>query len=72
MTFTYFSYSSDFDINFYGIVNFSAEVIAVSVKPPKMSLVYSSSTVMPAKCDSDGMFCLQSYQGFIINRSLVY
>ena len=30
------------------------------------------STVLPAKSDSDVMFCLQSYQGLIINRSLVY
>ena len=28
--------------------------------------------VMPAKSDSDVMFCLQSYQGLIIDRSLVY
>ena len=40
-------------------------------------LVFSSShkgrdgdTVLPAKSDSD-MFCLQSYQGLIIDRSLV-
>ena len=30
------------------------------------------STVLPAKSDSDVMFCLQSYQRLIINRSLVY
>ena len=29
-------------------------------------------TVQPAKSDSDIMVCLQSYQGFIIDRSLVY
>ena len=28
--------------------------------------------VLPAKSDSDVMLCLQSYQGFIIERSLVY
>ena len=31
-----------------------------------------SSTVLPAKSDSDYMFCLQSYQGLRIDRSLVY
>ena len=31
-----------------------------------------SVTVLPAKSDSDVMFCLQSYQGLIIDRSLVY
>ena len=31
-----------------------------------------NDTVLPAKSDSDGMFCLQSYQGFITDRSLVY
>ena len=30
------------------------------------------STALPAKSDSDFMFCLQSYQGLIINGSLVY
>ena len=29
-------------------------------------------TVLPAKSDSDIMFCLQSYQGQTIDRSLVY
>ena len=28
-------------------------------------------TVLPAKSDNDFMFCLQSYQGIIIDRSLV-
>ena len=30
------------------------------------------NTVLPAKSDSNVMFCLQSYSGFIIDRSLVY
>ena len=30
------------------------------------------TTVLPAKSDSDVMFCLQSYQGLRIDRSLVY
>ena len=29
-------------------------------------------TVLPAKSDSVAMFCLQSYQGLIIDRTLVY
>ena len=29
-------------------------------------------TVLPAKSDSDVMFCSQSYQGLIMDRSLVY
>ena len=29
-------------------------------------------TVLPAKSDSDVMFCLQSYQGLAIDRSLMY
>ena len=32
----------------------------------------SQSTVLPAKSDSDVMFCLQSYKGLRIDRSLVY
>ena len=31
-----------------------------------------TGTVLPAKSDSDFIFCLQSYQGLIIDRSLVY
>ena len=32
----------------------------------------STATVLPAKSDSDAMFCFQIYQGRIIDRSLVY
>ena len=34
--------------------------------------VCTDSTVVPAKSDSDVMFCLQSYQGHRIDISLVY
>ena len=30
------------------------------------------TAVLPAKSDSDFIFCLQSYQGLIIDKSLVY
>ena len=32
----------------------------------------NNATVLPANSDSDFMLCLQSYQGLIIDRSLVY
>ena len=32
----------------------------------------SEGTVLPAKSDSDVMFCLQNYQGLRIDISLVY
>ena len=32
----------------------------------------TKTTVLPAKSDSDIMFCLQSFQGLRIDRSLVY
>ena len=35
-------------------------------------LVLLESTILPAKSNSDVMFCLQNYQGLIIDRSLVY
>ena len=38
----------------------------------KDSVYLSTFTVMPAKCDSDVMFCLQIYQGLITDGSLVY
>ena len=34
--------------------------------------VQTMHTVLPAKSDSDVMFCLQSYQGLMIDKSLVY
>ena len=33
---------------------------------------FDLATVVPAKSDSDVMFCLQSYQGLLIDKSLVY
>ena len=30
------------------------------------------TTVLPVKSDSEVMFCIQSYQGLIIDISLVY
>ena len=36
------------------------------------SILGVSTTVLPAKSGSDIMFCLQSYQGLIIDRSLLY
>ena len=35
-------------------------------------LELAQTTVLPAKSNSDVMFCLQSYKGFIIGKSLVY
>ena len=37
-----------------------------------MHFTGSIPAVLPAKSDSDVMFCLQSYQGLMIDRSLVY
>ena len=36
------------------------------------NVIQRVATVQPAKSDSDLMVCLQSYQGLIIDRSLVY
>ena len=38
----------------------------------KEKVCCETGTVLPAKSDSDFMFCIQSYQGLIIDRSLVY
>ena len=38
----------------------------------KVFAVDALYTVLPAKSDSDVMFCFQSYQGLIIDESLVY
>ena len=34
--------------------------------------VLIAGTILPAKSDSDAIFCLQSYQGLRIDISLVY
>ena len=34
--------------------------------------IMSTATVLPAKSEGEVMFCLQSYQGLRIDRSLVY
>ena len=34
--------------------------------------MYIDTTVVPTKSDSEVMFCLQSYQGPIMDRSLVF
>ena len=39
---------------------------------PFAVLPAKSDTVLPAKSDSDFMFCLQSYQGLIMDSSLVH
>ena len=36
------------------------------------SIIMLLRTVVPAKSDSDVIFCLQKYQGLRIDRSLVY
>ena len=41
-------------------------------KKTKSTLDEYAFTVLPTKSDSDVMFCLQSYQGLKIDRSLVY
>ena len=40
--------------------------------PGKLDIKRHSPTVLPAKSDSDVKFCLQSYQGLMIDRSLVF
>ena len=45
-------------------------ILVTENKWRKYSQFYA--TILPAKSDSDIMFCLQSYQGFIIDRSLVF
>ena len=39
---------------------------------PLSSNFISRTFVLPANSDSEVVFCLQSYQGLRINRSLVY
>ena len=46
----------------------SEECVCERFRNKKIELI----TVLPAKRDSDIMFCLQNYQGVIIDRSLEY
>ena len=40
-------------------------------RPPIKLFKMHFVTALPAKSDNDGMFCLQSYQGLIIDISFV-
>ena len=44
----------------------------IVAKVSGVSKIYKCTTVLPAKSDSCVMFCLQTNQGLIFNRSLVY
>ena len=49
--------------------------LVTTSKFPERQLVIitiSITTILPAKSDSDIMFCLQCYQGLRMHRSLVY
>ena len=55
--------------------NQSAETLLKALKNVQQSMYTVEViffTVLPAKNGSDVMFCLHSYQGLIIDRSLVY
>ena len=41
-------------------------------KSTNYNKAFNLHIILPAKSDSEVMFCLQSYQGLIIDRSLVY
>ena len=47
-------------------------VVMVLADMYQICVKLSSSTALPAKSDSDVMFCLQSYQGLLIDRLLVF
>ena len=43
-----------------------------STKTEYLEALCATLTILPAKSDSDDMFCLQNYKGLIIDRSFVY
>ena len=45
-------------------------VISTDTKPHNNLLI--APTILPANSDSNDMFCLQSYQELVIDKSLVY
>ena len=47
-------------------------VLIVALRAKKVEHRDKISTILPAMSDSDVMFCLQSYQGLRIDKSLVY
>ena len=58
-----------------GEYNFTNRALGKNIYNTSHSTDFSVSfsfTVLPAKSDSDVMFCLQSYQGLRIDRSIVY
>ena len=68
-----------FQINFTNVIgvlkgerfgNVSDKIVGVGAHYDTVKT--TAGTVLPAKSDSDVMFCLQSYQRLRIDRSLVY
>ena len=52
---------------------FKLTVVDIQPKDTLLDLIdVCTVTVLPAKSESDVTFCLQSYQGLRIDRSLVY
>ena len=56
---------------------YAVEVQSISIFNHDLAVILAAiqkiaSTVLPAKSDSDFMFCSQSYQGIIIDILLVY
>ena len=51
---------------------YSTLILCITIFLILCKTVADHTTVLPAKSDSDFMFCLQSYHGPILDRSLVY
>ena len=56
-----------FKVSYFGDFCLTAKSVKYKYKP-NISVLQYTSTVLPVKSDSDVMFCLQSYQGLIIDR----
>ena len=56
----------------YGMVSLSLFTVYFQCLARSIKNTVHYDTVLPAKSDRDVMFCLQSYQGLIIDISLLY
>ena len=56
----------------YAYLDIDATMIGITSIIGKFIGISCTGIVLPAKSDSDVMFCLQSHQGLRIDRSLVY
>ena len=64
--------TQQFVLFIYNYETLKFTILQINIKQISYKLCNLQVTVLPAKSDSEVMFCLQSYHGLRIDRSFVY